>query len=125
MPKPSTQERRLVRQLVMHYESNRHIFATFLKNLQDQITSSPHLAPYVHSLKWRTKDPASLEDKLFRKLADARQENRPFSVNSENLFVKINDLAGLRILHLNTDQLHSIAYGLKELFLEESYILFE
>ena len=46
-------------------------------------------------------------------------------MTKENLFLKVNDLAGLRILHLNTDQLPLIAKGLAELFEEESYTLFE
>jgi ppGpp synthetase/RelA/SpoT-type nucleotidyltranferase len=58
-------------------------------------------------------------------LAEAKEKNRKFSLTKENLFLKINDLAGLRILHLNTDQIPPIAKGLSELFEEESYTLFE
>jgi putative GTP pyrophosphokinase len=125
MSRPSPKERRLVQELVEHYELNQPIFSTFLKSLQEQITSSRELAPYIHSLKWRIKDPKSLKDKLFRKIQEAKEEGRSFSMTKENLFVRVNDLAGLRILHLNTDQLSSIAHGLKELFAEESYTLFE
>jgi ppGpp synthetase/RelA/SpoT-type nucleotidyltranferase len=122
---PSQQERRIVSELVQHYEANRSTFSTFLKSLQDQISSSQRLSPYIHSLKWRTKDPESLEDKLFRKMSEAKKEGRRLLITKDNLFVKVNDLAGLRILHLNTDQLHSIADGLSELFAEEAYTLFE
>jgi ppGpp synthetase/RelA/SpoT-type nucleotidyltranferase len=76
-------------------------------------------------LKWRTKSPKSLEGKIFRKLDDAKSANEAFDITPENLFLKINDLAGLRILHLNTDQLPYIAKGLNALFEEEIYTLFE
>lgn len=125
MSRPSAQERRLVRDLVSHYENNRRIFESFLFSLHEQISSSGNLAPYIHSIKSRTKDPGHLEDKLCRKLADAKDQNRKFGLTKENLFLKINDLAGLRILHLNTDQLPLIAKGLANLFEEESYTLFE
>jgi putative GTP pyrophosphokinase len=125
MTRPTQTERKLVHELVAHYESNRSTFTRFLTSLQDQVSTYQNLAPYVHSLKWRTKDPASLEDKLFRKIADSKKDGRKFTITKSNLFVRVNDLAGLRILHLNTDQLSPIAQGLQELFSEEAYTLFE
>jgi len=121
----SQEERKIARDLVSHYEENKLSFELFLKSLQDQISTSPKLKPYIHSLKWRTKSPSSLEDKIFRKLDEAKETKKPFGIRKDNLFLKINDLAGFRILHLNTDQLPFIAEGLKELFEEESYKLKE
>jgi ppGpp synthetase/RelA/SpoT-type nucleotidyltranferase len=56
---------------------------------------------------------------------EAKKANRPFGLSKQNLFVKINDLAGFRILHLNTDQLPNLAEGLRELFDEQLYPLVE
>ncbi len=125
MVRRSPQERRIVRELVSHYEVNKPSFESFLNSLQNQISTSSKLIPYIHSLKWRTKSSTSLEDKIYRKLDEAKKANRPLGIRKENLFLKINDLAGLRILHLNTDQLPLIAQGLKELFEEELYRLIE
>jgi len=125
MSQPSAKERRLVRDLVSHYEKNRRTFASFLVSLHEQITSSGKLTPHIHSIKSRTKEPSHLEDKLYRKLAEAKERNRRFTLTKDNLFLKVNDLAGLRILHLNTDQLPLIAKGLDDLFEEESYMRFE
>ena len=125
MFKPTRQERLLAKDLVAHYEANRGTFTTFLKSLQEQILASERLAPHVHSLKWRTKDPLSLEDKIFRKMEEAKETKKRFAITKENLFMKVNDLAGLRILHLNTDQLLPISIALRELFQEEAYRLFE
>jgi putative GTP pyrophosphokinase len=125
MARPSQREQKIVWGLVEHYVSSRPTFISFLNSLQDQINSSVALKPHIHSLKWRTKDPASLEDKLYRKIDEAKEANRSFAITKDNLFVKVNDLAGLRILHLNTDQVPLLASGLKDLFSEESYSLFE
>ncbi|HLN03894.1 MAG TPA: RelA/SpoT domain-containing protein [Bryobacteraceae bacterium] len=71
------------------------------------------------------KDPGHLKDKLERKLRESKSKDRAFGVNVNNLFIKINDLAGLRILHLHTEQAADIDKGLRELFEEESYNLVE
>lgn len=125
MVRHSRRDRRMAQELVSHYEQNKLSFRRFLNSLQDQIITSPKLVPYIHSLKWRLKSSESLEDKILRKLDEARAAGRKFGIDKNNLFVRINDLAGLRILHLNTDQLPFIAQGLNELFEEESYRLIE
>jgi ppGpp synthetase/RelA/SpoT-type nucleotidyltranferase len=58
-------------------------------------------------------------------MRDYKAKGKNFPVTSKNLFVKINDLAGLRILHLYTQQVGAISAGLQELFVEESYTLLE
>lgn len=55
----------------------------------------------IHSVKSRLKDPLHLEDKIRRKLATEK-------ITPENLFKKINDLAGVRVLHLHTNQFSEI-----------------
>lgn len=121
----SATERKLVKELVSHYETKRGIFEGFLTSLQAQIMASDKLAPHIHSLKWRLKDPKHLEGKLFRKMDEFKAKKQKFPIRVENLFTKVNDLAGLRILHLYTDQMNYIAAGLKDLFEEEAYSLFE
>jgi putative GTP pyrophosphokinase len=125
MNRPSPQERRIAGDLVRHYEEHKTAFKSFLNSLQDQIMTSPKLIPYIHSLKWRTKSIESLEDKIFRKMNAAKEAKKPFDLVKQNLFTRINDLAGLRILHLNTDQLPYLAAGLKDLFDEQFYSLVE
>ncbi len=125
MKKRSLREKKIAQELVSHYGENRSGFQSVLNSLQDQIWTSSKLKPYIHSLKWRTKSFDSLEDKIFRKIDEAKEEKKPFRINTKNLFVKINDLAGLRILHLNTDQLPHLAAGLNELIEEQRYSLVE
>lgn len=79
-----------------------------LKQLSAAILGSPGLMAHVHSTKARIKDPDHLEDKLIRKLIDAKAKNRKFTISEKNLLYRINDLAGFRILHLHTEQIVSI-----------------
>jgi putative GTP pyrophosphokinase len=68
--------------------------------LNHNLNSKP--LPYVHSIKSRVKSNQSLEDKLTRKI----NENKEITV--DNLFHKITDLIGIRILHLYQDQFTKI-----------------
>lgn len=113
-------ERQLIRQLVAHYEQNCEVLRTFLSSLRGQVQGSKTLRPYIHSLSWRMKEPGHLEDKLKRKLREYKARRKQFPITTANLFVKISDLAGLRILHLYTQQVDGIKRGLSELFDEES-----
>jgi GTP pyrophosphokinase len=120
-------ERKLIRNLVNYYanEQNSEVLTTFLNSLRGQIQGSTTLRPYIHSLSWRMKEPDHLEDKLKRKLREYKARGKQFPITTSNLFVKINDLAGLRILHLYTQQVDGIKRGLEELFEEESYRVVE
>ena len=73
-------------------------------------------------MKVRTKDPDHLRDKLLRHRERLRGETR---VTRDNLFRKINDLAGVRILHIHTRQFASIDAALRELFEESHYRISE
>jgi ppGpp synthetase/RelA/SpoT-type nucleotidyltranferase len=118
-------QKRKIEELVSHYESNRHHFILIVEQLRVLIESAPSLAGFIHSVKWRVKDPQRLKDKLFRKLREADASGIPFDINKENLFSKINDLAGFRILHLYTRQMECINKSLIDLFDEERYSLIE
>jgi putative GTP pyrophosphokinase len=123
--KISRAERTLIKNLVAHYVKNRSFIEIMLKQLSDAILGSPKLMAHIHSTKGRLKDPDHLEDKLFRKLAEAKGKKRPFTISQKNLFYKINDLAGFRILHLHTEQIVSINRELLAVFDEYRFPLFE
>lgn len=114
-------ERRLIKELVAHYKNNRDVLETFLNSLRGQVQNWKTLKPHIHSLKARLKDPDHLQDKLERKMREYKAKSKRFPITTKNLFVKVNDLAGLRILHLYTQQVEDIVLGLQELFDEESY----
>jgi len=87
---------------VAKYCDQRHLFESFAKSLSDYFSTDATLKPFIHFIKYRTKEPDHLRDKLIRKTVDGDE------INAENLFDKITDLAGLRIIHLNTDQLREM-----------------
>lgn len=71
------------------------------------------------------KGPDDLRDKLIRKFQEARERGKKFAINKSNLFVKINDLAGFRILHLYTRQFQRIDECLQRIFAEQYYRVVE
>ncbi|WP_164935554.1 RelA/SpoT domain-containing protein [Bradyrhizobium guangzhouense] len=71
------------------------------------------------------KDPEHLRDKLGRKLLDAKKARKPFKINKSNLFTKVTDLAGIRLLHLHTTQFADIDRILKKIIGEQPIDLVE
>jgi len=118
-------ERKLIKDLVAHYVKNKGFIEVMLKQLGEAILGSPKLMEHVHSTKWRLKDPSHLEDKLLRKLAEAKGSRKPFTISEKNLLYRINDLAGFRILHLHTQQIVPIDRELRAVFKEYRFSIFE
>ncbi len=124
-PALSQQDRALIEDLVQHAKKNEKVFTTLLNNLFNTFSSDDELMQYVHSMKWRIKDPDHLRDKLIRKWREATVHGKRLSINRQNLFVKINDLAGFRILHLYTRQFQRIDECLQRIFAEQLYRVVE
>ncbi len=106
--------------LVDYYSSSplrKSIAETFLPNLANTVRTHPSLTPHVHTVQFRVKDPGHLSKKLLRR---PERLAGPRRITAANLFNRVNDLAGLRILHLYTRQIKSIDAGLREVF-EESH----
>jgi putative GTP pyrophosphokinase len=108
---------------VKAFEDARSKFETDATNLQARLLSNSELKRLIHSLKWRTKEPSHLRDKLFRKAKDASEAGKPFGVTAENLFDQIHDLAGVRLLHLNMRQMEEIHPLIVKVLETEGYIL--
>jgi ppGpp synthetase/RelA/SpoT-type nucleotidyltranferase len=124
-PALSQQDRTFIEDLVQHAKRNEKLFTALSLNLFNTFSSDDELMQYVHSMKWRIKDPDHLRDKLIRKWYEAQARGKKFSINRNNLFVKINDLAGFRILHLYTRQFQRIDECLKRIFAEQLYRVVE
>lgn len=121
----SARDRKKIEVLVQFFRDNRLCFEGLLEQLISSLRSDQVLAEHVHSLKWRVKDCDHLRDKLERKFVDAKAEKKQFDITIENLFEKINDLAGCRILHLYTKQFEPIHQCLNRIFSEFRYELIE
>lgn len=125
MKEISAAESRRIDALVEHYVLNEGKFSTLLYQLNGYIAASKPLENLVHSVKQRTKDPNHLRSKLERKLLKSKAASTPFEINKENLFNKINDLAGFRIIHLHTRQAKDIHDEMVAIFDEQRWILVE
>jgi ppGpp synthetase/RelA/SpoT-type nucleotidyltranferase len=87
---------------VARYCGQRGLCESFAKSLTDYFSMDATLAPFIHFIKYRTKEPEHLRDKLIRKTTEGDE------IDAENLFDRITDLAGVRIIHLHTDQIREI-----------------
>ncbi len=88
------------------FEERRHELSIFMRGIEGWFTSHPKLtggsAPTVHSVKSRIKDSGHLKEKIVRKQMD----DAP--ITAENLFTRVTDLAGVRVLHLYQEQARTI-----------------
>ena len=118
-------ERALVRELIRHYIANQPKLQTFLGQLQSSLVNSPELSKHIHSFKWRLKDPTHLREKLWRKMDEARKARRSLAIDTNNLFFRVTDLVGIRILHLHTRQVEAIDRILKDLLKDARFRIIE
>ena len=121
----SDDDRKEINRIVTRYKADMKIVETMLGQLRLAIEGSTALMSYVHSLRWRVKDPDHLKEKLARKLKQIQEEGDSFDINAQNYMEKINDLAGLRILHLHTTQIEEINKLLEKVFHEQRYQVIE
>ena len=94
-----TAQRRIDR-TTEHFAANRRLFKVFAKSLMACLTEDPDLAGFVHFVKYRIKEIESLRAKLIR-----LHLSNGDAVDTTNLFTRVTDLAGIRLIHLHTDQL--------------------
>lgn len=95
-------DQELVNGAVDAFLRERYLFERFLNAVVDSFRLQPDLNAYgssvIHTIKSRLKDPDHLRSKIIRKWDDAAP------ITSENIFTRVTDLAGVRVLHLYQDQ---------------------
>lgn len=95
-----------IAELVDIYKTRQKEFGLFLNGVEnafkDNIPLNTGNLPAIHSIKKRLKDEGHLKEKIERKI------DKGYTINKENLFLKITDLAGLRVLHLHQRQCKDI-----------------
>ncbi len=116
---------RLIDELVAHFIKHKTLFSSMIDSLYSYIDNSEKLQSLIHSKKSRVKDPSHLRDKLMRKADEANRKGIAFAYTKENLFSKINDLAGFRIMHLHTKQIQQIDIELRNIFFEQRWKITE
>lgn len=121
MPAPSD----LVQELLSTYDEHFGTIDLFRKQLLAALESSGSLDALIHSTKSRMKDCEHLREKLLRRTADCEAAGQALDIDPHNLLVRVNDLAGIRLLHLYTRQIRRIDAALKDVLSEQRYQLVE
>jgi|WetSurMetagenome_2_1015567.scaffolds.fasta_scaffold529174_1 putative GTP pyrophosphokinase len=110
MTRASLTERDLrgIKDCIDTYRSSMHDVGHVAKTVCTLLIEHTSLQGFVHSAKFRAKTVRSLRDKLKRIALERRGEKKEPTINAGNLFEKIHDLAGVRLLHLHTQQVREI-----------------
>lgn len=114
-------------QILMAYEDNSEAFELFQKHVRN-FFESRSLSKYVHSVRHRMKNADHLLEKIERKnLEDAAvpPDERKGEITAGNVFSRITDIAGVRVLHLHISQFGLIHQALMAKVDEGEFTLFE
>jgi putative GTP pyrophosphokinase len=106
---------------VEKYIRNRSEFFNLAKRVENDLIEKQNLKIHIHSTKYREKDPEHLRDKLERKAKKRREEGDDFSISAQNIFTEIDDLAGVRLLHIYREQLREIDPVIREILAFHKY----
>lgn len=95
------------------YDETQHDLGIFMDGIRKWFDEHrrlrcPH-SSIVHSVKCRLKDRDHLREKVQRKSGEDGE-----AINSDNIFKKITDLAGVRVLHLYQDQFPDIHAAIRD-----------
>lgn len=94
--------------MVTQYTKRREEFSNLAQRVERDLVEHAKLRPLIHSTKRREKDPSNLKDKLHRKAQEALDAGKSLTITQKNLFDRVGDLAGVRLLHIHTEQLSVI-----------------
>jgi len=102
-------------------------FELFQKHVRN-FFESRSLSHYVHSIRHRIKDIDHLLEKVERKNGEGQEvveDSEPTPVTEDNIFDRVTDVAGVRVLHLHTSQLEAIHNSLMSKVDDDEFTLFE
>lgn len=125
MAKASVPSQQQIQKVLAHYAEKQTLVSGFLYAVLAHVNESKQLTALAHSIKHRIKDPDHLADKIRRKIEKAKLEGKSYAIRPGNLFDKITDLAGIRILHLHTSQFPAIDAELRSIIREQKFKLVE
>ena len=106
-----------------HYDSLELFHKTVINFFEKRSLQS-----VVHSIRHRLKDRDHLIEKIIRKNKEDGEkppEKQQGPITSENLFNRITDLAGVRVLHLHQKQFELIHQEIMKKIEEEDFLLYE
>ncbi len=110
-----------IERAVESYKNDMLDYDSLSARVIDHFTNVEKFKKLIHSSKFRTKDPDHLREKLVRIAKEAKQKGKEFDITDKNIFTKINDLAGVRFLHIHTKQIELIHPLILEILDEFGY----
>ena len=100
----SAEDDRRIASAVASFERNHDSFDNFARSLMACLLDDHQLGGMIHFIRHRVKAADSLRAKLQRLAAE--DDGDP--IDESNLFSRVTDLAGLRLIHLHTDQIKAM-----------------
>lgn len=98
--------------VIIVYNEEKFKIEQFMKRMVNFFQDNPcfhqNPLPIVHSVKYRMKNEKHLCDKIKRK------RDQGVEVTKENIFDVITDLAGIRVLHIYSEQFENIHGAIKK-----------
>ena len=108
--------------IIERVQSELHSINLFRENTVRFFETHPNLTqspPIVHSVKSRMKDLQPLREKVHRK------SSTEDPITPENIFDRITDIAGARVLHLFQTQFTQIHTAINEKLESQDWVLYE
>lgn len=115
---------RAIERAVDHFVEHQHQFRGLATSLMASLKDDDKLSAYIHFIKYRIKSVDRLRAKLTKKALQKPRDEPPV-ITEHNVFAEINDLAGVRILHLHTDQLQYICQHIQRILSQEKFVVLE
>jgi putative GTP pyrophosphokinase len=112
-------DRRRIDAAVERFVESRGLFESFTQALMAYFQADARLAQCTQFIKYRIKAPDHLRQKLVRKALQGEM------IDATNLFDRVTDLAGIRIIHLHTEQMREIHTAILEILREYQLPLVE
>ena len=116
-------DKKIETEILQLYHQERYKFELFLNGVYDFFHLTPCFnegdLPLIHSLRSRLKDPIHLAEKLNRK------DSLDSPITTDNVFDKITDLAGIRVLHLYRSQFRNIHNEIMKRISDRDWFLYE
>lgn len=118
-------DKKRIAQALKRFDQEKADIEYVAKLVYGLLAENPRLKPLIHSTKWRVKERSHLEHKLVRKtlepLKDGEKAKDP--ITADTLLDRIEDLAGVRVLHLHTSQFESINRLLLRILAEQQWVI--
>lgn len=121
----TVREKAAIGECVKHFEANENLLQNAADGVMSACMNDPDLMKFVHFIKHRLKDPTHLRDKLYNRALEDKKNGKQPTINVANLFQKITDLAGVRILHLHTDQIAEMNRCILAILKENKYRVYK